>query len=43
LGKLSADPFGAGWLLKVRVAKGSPTAELMDRAAYEQHWATRAH
>ena len=43
LGKLSADPFGAGWLLKVRVTAGSPTAELMDRAAYEQHWATRAH
>jgi glycine cleavage system H protein len=43
LGKLFGDPFGDGWLLKVRVTAGSPTADLMDRSAYEQHWATRAH
>jgi glycine cleavage system H protein len=43
LGKLSTDPFGAGWLLKVRVTAGSPATDLMDRTAYEQHWATRAH
>ena len=43
LGKLSDDPFGAGWLLKVKVADRSLPAGLMDRAAYEQHWASRAH
>jgi glycine cleavage system H protein len=43
LGKLSSDPFGAGWLLKVKVADPQLPAGLMDRAAYEQHWATRAH
>ena len=43
LGKLSDDPFGAGWLLKLRVAPGTIPAGLMSRAEYEQHWATRAH
>ena len=43
LGKLSADPFGAGWLLKVKVAAGDISHDLMDRAAYEKHWGTRAH
>jgi glycine cleavage system H protein len=41
LGKLSADPFGAGWLIKVKVANGQVAADLMDRAAYEQHWDSR--
>jgi glycine cleavage system H protein len=43
LGKLSDDPFGAGWLLKVQVTEPVLPADLMDRAAYEKHWATRAH
>ena len=43
LGKLSDDPFGAGWLLKVKVGGNSLSPDLMDRAAYEKHWATRAH
>src|SRR5436189_1973160 len=43
LGKLSSDPFGAGWLLKVKVADGKLPDDLMDRAAYEKHWASRAH
>jgi glycine cleavage system H protein len=43
LGKLSSDPFGAGWLLKVKVSDGKLPAGLLDRTAYEQHWATRAH
>jgi len=41
LGKLSADPFGAGWLIKVKVADGKVSGDLMDRDAYEQHWASR--
>lgn len=43
LGKLSSDPFGAGWLLKVKVSDAKLPADLMDRAAYEKHWATREH
>jgi glycine cleavage system H protein len=43
LGKLSDDPFGAGWLLKVKVSDHSLSPDLMDRAAYEKHWASRAH
>ncbi|MBI3864056.1 MAG: glycine cleavage system protein GcvH [Planctomycetia bacterium] len=43
LGKLSDDPFGAGWLMKVKVSDKNLSSELMDRAGYEKHWATRAH
>lgn len=43
LGKLSDDPFGAGWLIKVKVADRHLPAELMDRAGYEKHWSTRSH
>jgi len=43
LGTLSTDPFGAGWLIKVKIADGKLPADLMDRATYEKHWATRAH
>lgn len=40
LGKLSADPFGAGWLVKVKLA-GPVPGDLLDRAGYEAHWASR--
>ncbi|MGQ0636027.1 MAG: glycine cleavage system protein GcvH [Planctomycetaceae bacterium] len=43
LDKLSSDPFGDGWLIKVRLASREMPPELMDRAAYEKHWASRAH
>jgi glycine cleavage system H protein len=43
LGKLSEDPFGAGWLIKVKVADRNLAPGLMDRAGYEKHWASRAH
>ena len=43
LGTLSDDPFGAGWLMKVKVADRTLSADLMDRAAYEKHWVSRAH
>jgi len=43
LGKLSDDPFGKGWLLKVKLSDSNLSAGLMDRAGYEAHWATRAH
>ena len=40
---LSEDPFGAGWLMKVRVAPGSTVDGLMDRAAYEAHCSSESH
>jgi glycine cleavage system H protein len=43
LGRLSSDPFGAGWLIKVKVADAKLPPDLMDRAAYEKHWAAREH
>jgi glycine cleavage system H protein len=43
LAKLSDDPFGGGWLIKVKVANRTLSADLMDRAGYEKHWAARAH
>ena len=43
LGILSEDPFGKGWLLKVKVTDPTLSAGLMDRTGYEKHWATRAH
>jgi len=34
---VNSDPYGAGWLVEIRVAAdgGDPTAELLDAAAYE--------
>ncbi len=33
-GKVNADPFGAGWFMKLRLADPSAFDELMDEAAY---------
>ena len=43
LGKLSDDPFGGGWLLKVKVTDPNLSTGLMDLAGYQKHWASRAH
>lgn len=40
LGHLSSDPFGKGWLMKVRLSS-PPASTLMDRAGYEANWNTR--
>lgn len=40
---LSDDPFGAGWLMKVRVIDRPAFDGLMDRAAYEAHCASQSH
>jgi glycine cleavage system H protein len=33
---INADPYGAGWLVDIRVGgNGDPTAELLDAAAYQ--------
>jgi glycine cleavage system H protein len=39
LGVLSDDPFGKGWMIKVKVADPSSVAKLLDRSAYEAHCA----
>ena len=38
-GPLASDPFGAGWLYKVKLA-GEPGGDLMDLAAYERQLET---
>lgn len=40
---LSNDPFGAGWLMKVRVSDPAKLDGLLDRAAYEAHCASESH
>ena len=42
IGPLSDDPFGAGWLLKVKPTDDG-TDGLMDRAAYEEFCKTAEH
>jgi glycine cleavage system H protein len=39
LGVLSEDPFGKGWMIKVKLTDPSSVAGLLDRAAYEAHCA----
>jgi glycine cleavage system H protein len=43
LGKLSDEPFGAGWLVKVRLADPAELDQMLDRAAYEQYCASQSH
>lgn len=43
LDKLSNDPYGAGWLIKVKLTDRNLSPDLMDRAGYEKHWLSRAH
>lgn len=40
---LSDDPFGSGWLMKVRVTDSSSLDGLLDRPAYEAHCASESH
>ena len=42
IGPLSDDPFGAGWLMKVKPTD-EDTQGLMDRAAYEEFCKTAEH
>jgi len=37
---LAQDPYGAGWLVKLKVADPAPLTDLMDLPAYEQHLAS---
>jgi len=40
---LSDDPFGSGWLMKVRVTDPSSLDGLLDRVAYDAHCASESH
>jgi glycine cleavage system H protein len=37
---LNSDPFGAGWLVKIRTADPSPLDALMDQETYDQKFPT---
>ena len=36
LDTLAEDPYGAGWLVKIKITDESPLAELLDYAAYQK-------
>jgi glycine cleavage system H protein len=40
---LSNDPYGKGWIAKVRVTDDSSLSKLMDHAAYQKQIAEEAH
>ena len=35
--RVNQDPYGEGWLVKIRLADPSETDQLLDAAAYRQH------
>ena len=42
-GTLGADPYGKGWLIKVKVKNPAEAGALLDAAAYEKHCAEEHH
>ena len=40
---LTKDPFGGGWMVKVRVADVAELSKLLDHAAYQAHCETEKH
>jgi glycine cleavage system H protein len=40
---LSKDPFGAGWIAKIKISDEGNLAKLMDYAAYQKQCAEEAH
>ena len=43
LASLSSDPFGKGWMVKVKVAPGTSLGHLMDQATYVSQAESEAH
>ena len=39
LATLSEDPFGRGWMIKLKISDAAETDSLLDRRAYEEHCA----
>lgn len=40
---LGEDPYGRGWLVKIRISDESGLSELLDHAAYERQCAEEGH
>jgi glycine cleavage system H protein len=40
---LSHDPYGQGWLIKLKIADPAPLEQLLDRTTYEAHCAREEH
>ncbi|WLD13335.1 glycine cleavage system protein GcvH [Planctellipticum variicoloris] len=40
---LTADPFGAGWMVKVRLSNSAELGQLMDHATYQAHCEAEGH
>jgi glycine cleavage system H protein len=40
---LSDDPFGKGWIARIRLAEGASLDHLMDQAAYQKHCQDESH
>ncbi|HYO24537.1 MAG TPA: glycine cleavage system protein GcvH [Lacipirellulaceae bacterium] len=40
---LSSDPFGAGWIAKIKISDEANLAKLLDFAAYEKQCAEEGH
>lgn len=43
LAALSDDPFGKGWMIKLKVSDPAQLDSLMDRAAYDAHCQSESH
>ncbi|MBW3540706.1 MAG: glycine cleavage system protein GcvH [Planctomycetes bacterium] len=43
LSVLSADAFGQGWMIRMKIADRSSLDKLLDRAAYEEHCRSEEH
>ena len=43
LERLNSDPYGAGWIVQVRLSPEEKLAGLMDRATYEKQCAEQEH
>ncbi len=43
LDALSEDPYGRGWLLKVRISDDANLQQLLDRTAYDEHCQSEEH
>jgi glycine cleavage system H protein len=42
-GSLGADPYGAGWMVKIRVAAPADTSGLLSKAGYDKQIAAQEH
>ena len=40
---LTQDPFGAGWMVKIRMADATELSKLLDHSAYKTHCETEKH